>query len=182
MLDAIKGCANAILAVVVLVLISGVLIERWYHGEQRYAQGKAEIQAQWDADKATRKAAADKQAADKIKSDKEHQDALKQDQNQIRNTRRALADALERLRNLPALPRGAGLPMAERGGATVSGVAEDSSRTGGRVEQRIGGCEDSSSEPCFVGRGFFDQAVKDAADRALTRKWAKGQGIIPVSK
>lgn len=50
-LDTIKACAAAIKMALGLLLIAGVAFAWWHHGNLRYAEGRAEVQALWDADK-----------------------------------------------------------------------------------------------------------------------------------
>lgn len=175
-----KAYANAIIAVVLLLIIGAVLGERWYHGEQRFKAGQDKKQEEWNKDKAERKAAADQQAADTFNKNKGNEDALNKTQADLRDARGNLNVVLQRLRDLPALSGGEGLLMAGGGQAAVSSVAGDTEETSGGVEQRIGGCISSGSEPCFVSREFFDQAILTASDRTLTRAWAIGQGIKTV--
>lgn len=175
-----KTYANAIIAVVLLLIIGAVLGERWYHGEQRYKAGKDEVQGAWDQDKAERKAAADQQAADTLNQNKGNEDALNQTEADLRDSRSRLAAALKRLRELKTLQGNEGVFVAGGGQTAVPGVAGDTGEISVGVGQRIGGCVSSGTEPCFVSRGFFDQAVSDAEDRRLTRLWAAGQGIKTV--
>lgn len=174
-----KSYANAIIAVVILLLISAVLVERWHYGEQKHKAGKDEVQALWNKDKADRKADADKQAAETQSINKGNEDAIRKSQANLRDARGNLNVALERLRDIPVVPWDGYLPLAggECPKAPVPGVAGDSGGLGIRVEQRIGSCEGSGSEPCFISRAFFGQALNDAQDRGLTRQWAEGQGI-----
>jgi hypothetical protein len=175
-----KSYANAIIAVVILLIIGAVLGERWYHGEQRFKAGKDEVQTAWDKDKAARKAESDQQAEDTLNKNKGNEDALNQTQADLRDSRSRLAFALKRLRELKALPGNESVFVAGSGQTAVPGVAGDTFEPGVGVGQRIGSCLSSGSEPCFVSRGFFDQAVSDADDRRLTRAWAAGQGIKTV--
>lgn len=181
-MDAIKQYANAIIAVVVLIFAGAILVERWHHGNIRYEEGRAEVQAAWDVAKAASKAEADKQAAETLKFNQEKANALEHAQAVIRDTRSNLNTALERLRDSKAVPWGEGMSMAGGGSteAPVPSVAGDTGKPGIRVEQRIGSCEGYGADPCFVGRGFFDQALGDAIDRGLVRQWAAGQGIKVV--
>lgn len=174
-----KEYANAIIAVVVLILAAAVAGGIWYHGEQRFKAGEDKVQAEWNKDKADRKAAADKQAADTLIKNNGNKDALIKSQADLRDARGNLNAALERLRVAKAVPWGEGMFVAGGGSteAPVPGVAGDTRKPGIRVEQRIGGCEDYGTDPCFVGRSFFEQSLKDAIDRGLTRQWAAGQGI-----
>lgn len=50
-LDTIKAYAAAIKLALVLLLIAGAAFAWWHHGNLRYAEGQAEVQAHWDADK-----------------------------------------------------------------------------------------------------------------------------------
>jgi len=176
-----KEYANAISAVVLLLLVAAAAGGIWYHGEQRFKAGQDKKQEEWNKDKAERKAAADQQAADTFNQNKGNEDALNKTQADLRDARGNLNVALKRLRDLPALSGGEGLLMAGGGQAAMSGVAGDTEEAGGSVEQRIGGCISSSSEPCFISREFFDQAILNASDRTLTRAWAAGLGIKTVS-
>ena len=164
----------------VLILAGAIAVERWHHGNQRYTEGKDEVRVAWDKDKEIRKAEADKQAADTAKTNKEKQDALNHTKADLRVTRAGLDVALERLRNLPGVPGEEGVRVAGGGCQAVPSVANNSSGAGGGIKQRIGGCEDTGSDPCFSTREFFEQAIKDASDRRLTREWAAGQGIQTV--
>lgn len=50
-LDTIKAYAAAIKLALGLLLIAGVAFAWWHHGNLRYAEGQAEVQGLWDADK-----------------------------------------------------------------------------------------------------------------------------------
>jgi hypothetical protein len=177
LIDTIKAYASAIKFALIAALIAGVVFGWWYHGHQRYNEGKAEVQALWDADKTARKIKADKQAEETKATNQEHQNALNNSKATIRDTRNNLNAALERLRDLPDMSGGEGLSMAGGGCSAMSGVADHPSTAGIRIEKRIGSCEDSGSDPCHTSREFFEQAIGDALDRKATRKWAAGQGI-----
>lgn len=179
MFEQIKMYANAIKLAAVFAIIAAVIFAWWYHGHQRWLEGKAEVQTSWDADKVQRKAAADKQATETEKFNQEKNDALKDTEATLRDTRHNLATALKWLRDLPALPGGEGLLMAGSGFTAVSSVATDPGRIGIRIEKRIGRCEDTGSDPCYTEREFFEQAIGDALNRKSTREWAAGQGIKP---
>lgn len=142
-----------------------------------YTRGRDEVKAEWDKDKAIRKANAEKQASNSAKTDQDHKNALETAKNNLVNSRHDLAVALKRLRDAKNLPRGNTVPVADNGDDPVSGVAGNSGGTDIGVEQRVGSCEDTGSDPCAVARGFFEQAIGDAMDRKLTREWAAGQGI-----
>lgn len=176
-LDTIKDYASAIKLALGLLLVAAITFAWWYHGHQRYVEGKDEVQALWDADKAVRKAEAEKQAETTTITNQEHKNELDHSQATLRDTRNNLNAALERLRNLPALPGGEGLLMAGSGCTAVSSVAADTGRIGIRIEKRIGRCEDSGSDPCYTTRDFFEQAIGDALNKKGTREWAAGQGI-----
>ena len=163
--------------VAIVTMISAVIFAWWYHGHQRYVEGKAEVQALWETDKAHRKNAADKQAAETEKFNQEKNDALKNTEFKLRDTHSNLAIALERLRDSKAVPWGESMLMAGSGCTAVSRVATDPGRTAIRIEKRIGRCEDTGSDPCYTDRNFFEQAISDALDRKSTREWASGQGI-----
>lgn len=169
--------------IAVAVVIGAIAFAVINYGNGRYQEGKDEIQALWDKDKADRKADADRQAKETADKNKGNEDALRKAQDNLRDARGNLNVALERLRDLPVVPGEGYLPLA--GGdcpkASVPGMAGDSSGLGIRVEQRIGSCEGTGSEPCFVSRSFFGQALNDAQDRGLTRQWAAGQGIKTIA-
>lgn len=179
MFETIKAYASAIKLALLCSIIAAITFAWWYHGHQNYLEGKAEVQALWDADKVQRKAEADKQAAETAQFNQEKNDALKQTYARLSDTRNNLDAALERLRDLPAVPGGEGMLMAGSGCTAVSGVAADPGRVGIRIEKRIGRCENTGSDPCYTERQFFEQAIEDATDRRLTREWAAGQGIKP---
>lgn len=145
-----------------------------------YTRGRDKVKAEWNADKAIRKLNAEKQAINSAKTDQEHKNALENAKKDINNSRRDLAAALKRLRNVTVVPRGNTVSVADSGGDTVPNVAGNPGGIDIRVEQRIGSCEDTGSDPCAVTRGFFEQAIGDAMDRKLTREWAIGQGIKTV--
>jgi hypothetical protein len=176
-IDTIKMYATAIKFALGTAFIAALIFAWWYHGHQQYLAGKTEVQALWDADKAVRKIAADKQAAAIIITNQEHKNELDHSQATLRDTRNNLNAALERLRNLPALPGGEGMLMAGSGCTAVSSVATNTGRIGIRIEKRIGRCEDSGSDPCYTTRDFFEQAIGDALNKKGTREWAAGQGI-----
>lgn len=180
MFETIKAYASAIKLAILISIIAAIAFSWWYHGHQNYLEGKAEVQALWDADKAQRKADANKQAAETAQLNQEKNDALKHTQNDLRSTRNNLDTALERLRDLPSVPGGTGMLMAGSGGAAVPGMAENTGRVSITIEKRIGRCADSGSDPCYMDRQFFEQAIADATDRRLTREWAAGQGIITI--
>lgn len=177
-----KNYANAIIAVVVLLLIGATVYAIQNYGDKRYQSGKEEVQKLWDKDKADRKAEADKQAAETLNTNKGNEDALRKNQADLHDARSNLDIALKRLRDLPVVQGDGYLPLAgsECSKEAVPGVAGDTGGIRVGVEQRIGSCEGSGSEPCFVTRDFFGQALNDAQDRALTRKWAAGQGIKAI--
>lgn len=169
--------------IAVAVVIGAIAFAVVSYGNGRYQEGKDQIQALWDKDKADRKADAERQAKETTDKNKGNEDALRKTQNDLRDARGNLNVALERLRDLPVMPGEGYLPLA--GGdcpnAAVPGLADNPGGLGIRVEQRIGSCEGTGSEPCFVSREFFGQALNDAQDRGLTRQWAAGQGIRTIS-
>ncbi len=179
-----KTYANAIIAVVVLLLIGATVYAIQSYGDKRYQSGKDEVQKLRDKDKADRKAEADKQAAETLNTDKGNEDALRKNQADLHDARRNLDIALKRLRDLPFMPGDGYLPLAgsECSKETVPSVASDTGGVLVGIEQRIGSCEGSGSEPCFVSRAFFDRSLIDAQDRGFTRQWAAGQGIKTVSQ
>lgn len=174
--ETIKACSSAIK----LALMAAIAVAWWYHGHQRYNEGRAEVQALWDADKAQRKTIADKQATETAIFNQEKNDALKQTYARLSDTRSDLNAALKRLRDLSGVPRGEGVFVAVGGSSAMPGVAGNSSGTGISIEKRIGRCEDTGSDPCYADRQFFEQAIEDAVDRRLTREWATGQGIAII--
>lgn len=130
MFETIKACSSAIK----LALMAAIAVAWWYHGHQRYNEGRAEVQALWDADKAQRKTIADKQATETAIFNQEKNDALKQTYARLSDTRSDLNAALKRLRDLSGVPRGEGVFVAVGGSSAMPGVAGNSSGTGISIE------------------------------------------------
>jgi hypothetical protein len=182
LIELFKQYANAFKLAIVVIIIGAICLGWWYHGHVRYESGRADVQALWDVDKAQRKAAGDAQAAATLTKDKENEDALNKAKIAIHDTHNNLDIALNRLRDLPLVSGGEGLLMAGGGSPPVSGMANDTGRPSVTIEKRIGSCRTTGSDPCFNSRDFFDQAVRDASDRSLTRAWAVGLGIKTANR
>jgi len=169
---------NTIKSILSVSVLAAICFGWWYYGHIRYEEGKADIQALRDKDKAE----GDRQAAETAKLNKDRENALKQTKIALADTRGNLNIALERLRDLPTVLWQGDVFMAAGQRTAVPGAPGNPGGIGIRVEKRIGSCEGAGSDPCYITREFFEQALNDAVDRGILRKAAQAQGIRLIPK
>ena len=143
-----------------------------YVDHKGYNRGHDEVQAEWNADKAERKLAADKQAAEAREKERIANEKTRQAQLSYAQARADLAVALGRMRDLrlcdaQAVPRLEGLRVAGSGQAAMPGAAESPTGTAPDFALAV------NPRPAVT----FGDALNDTLQCSRLIEWVKAQGM-----